>query len=327
MSKLPTWVQPLSLGIDLIDTGFQRPQFDASYLLVDANRAAFIDTGPNDCVPRLLGALTARGLRPDSVDWVIATHVHLDHAGGVGLLMKQLPHARLLVHPRGAPHLVDPTRLVQGAQAVYGSEAVARTYGTVLGVPTERVSTSYDAMTLQLGTRILQLFDTPGHARHHHCIWDARSQGVFTGDTFGLSYPELDTPQGRYILPSSTPVQFDPGALCHSVQRLMALQPTTAYLTHFGPVTDISVLGSRLVAQVHAMVDIARGVAEQPPAQRHAILCDQLLGLYLAQYRALGGPLSNEAFASCLSLDVELNAQGLGVWLDATTPPRQSTAS
>ncbi len=320
MSTLPPWVQPLPHGIDLIDTGFQRPQFDASYLLVDTHRAAFIDTGANDSVPRLLAALAARGLGPDAVDWVIATHVHLDHAGGVGLLMQQLPYARLLVHPRGAPHLVDPTRLVQGAQAVYGIEAVARTYGTVVGVPSERVTTSFDGMTLQLGRRILQLFDTPGHARHHHCIWDARSQGIFTGDTFGLSYPELDTPQGRYILPSSTPVQFDPDALCQSVRRLMALQATTAYLTHFGPVTDLPELGSRLLAQVNLMVDSARSVAELPAAQRHPLLCKRLASLYLEQYRALGGQVSDEALSTCLSVDIELNAQGLGVWLDAAAP-------
>ncbi len=196
MTNLPPWVQPFPLGIDLIDTGFQRPQFDASYLLIDAQRAAFIDTGTNTSVPRLLATLSARGLGPEAVDWVIVTHVHLDHAGGVGQLMQHLPHARLLVHPRGAPHLIDPTRLIAGAQAVYGEQAVTRAYGTLVGVASERVTQSHDGMTLQLGTRILQLFDTPGHARHHHCIWDARSQSIFTGDTFGLSYPELDTPKG-----------------------------------------------------------------------------------------------------------------------------------
>ena len=102
MTSVLPWVQNLPHGIDVIDTGFQRPQFDASYLIAQAGRAAFIDTGTNDSVPRLLAALAARGLSVEAVDWVIATHVHLDHAGGVGELMRHLPCAKLVVHPRGA---------------------------------------------------------------------------------------------------------------------------------------------------------------------------------------------------------------------------------
>src|SRR6478736_7969597 len=115
-------------GISAIDTGFFRPQFDASHLIVENGRAAFVDTGTNYSVPRLLAELSAKRLSPDSVDYVILTHIHLDHAGGAGLLMQQLPNAMLTVHPRGAVHMIDPGKLEASTVAVYGAEAMARTH-------------------------------------------------------------------------------------------------------------------------------------------------------------------------------------------------------
>ncbi|HET7795523.1 MAG TPA: MBL fold metallo-hydrolase, partial [Rhizobacter sp.] len=182
--------------IHVIDTGFHRPNFDAAYLLTHQGRAAFIDTGTSHSLPRLLQALNAAGLAAEAVDWVIPTHVHLDHAGGAGALMQALPRARLLIHPRGERHMVDPRALIAGASAVYGAEEVQRSYGTVVPVPQERVVVSVDGMTVHVGDvggRPLQVLHTPGHAKHHHCIWDAASRGFFTGDTFGLSYREFDT--------------------------------------------------------------------------------------------------------------------------------------
>ena len=219
---LPSFMVPLGQGLYAVDTGFHRDHFDAAYLMVERGRAAFIDTGTNFSVPRLLQALEALGLPLTAVDWVIPTHVHLDHAGGAGLLMQSLPEARLLVHPRGARHMIDPTALYQGALAVYGQAEMDRAYGQLRGVAADRVVSSSDGMTVELAGRPLTLLDTPGHARHHHCIWDEATRGWFTGDTFGLSYREFDTAQGAWIMPTSTPVQFEPDALANSVQRLMA---------------------------------------------------------------------------------------------------------
>ena len=120
------FVQTLAHGVHVIDTGFHRPLFDASYLIVENGRAAFVDTGTNFAVPRLLAALGDLGLGLDAVDFVIPTHVHLDHAGGAGLLMQSLPNARMLVHPRGARHMIDPQALYAGALAVYGQAAMDR---------------------------------------------------------------------------------------------------------------------------------------------------------------------------------------------------------
>jgi glyoxylase-like metal-dependent hydrolase (beta-lactamase superfamily II) len=313
LSTLP-FVQPLAHGIHVIDTGFHRAMFDASYLIVENGRAAFIDTGTNASVPRLLAALDATGLPRDAVDYVIATHVHLDHAGGVGLLMQQLPAAQLVVHPHGAPHLIDPTRLMNGARAVYGDEEVARSYGDVVGVPAARVLRTDDGMQLDLAGRPLAFIDTPGHARHHHCIWDERSRGWFTGDTFGLSYREFDTARGPWLLPTTTPVQFEPEALRASVQRLLAREPECMYITHYGRVGDVPRLAALLLEQMDAMVALALELPNDD--ERHAALMRGFGAIYRDRLQQHGCTLPAERIDELLALDCELNAQGMAVWLN-----------
>jgi glyoxylase-like metal-dependent hydrolase (beta-lactamase superfamily II) len=315
MPALPPFLLPLSHGVHAIDTGFHRDHFDAAYLVVHEGRAAFIDTGTNHGVPRLLASLEALGLARDAVDWVIPTHVHLDHAGGVGLLMQQLPNARLLVHPRGARHMIDPSALWEGATAVYGPEEMARSYGRLVPVPAERVDTSHDGQTVSLAGRPLRVADTPGHARHHHCIWDDASRGWFTGDTFGLSYREFDNARGEaWILPTSTPVQFDPEALQASIERLLAAQPACMYLTHYGRVGDVPRLGAQLLALVRELAAIGRRLQHAP--DRHEALKAAQLALFVRSLREHGCGQPEAQIAQLLAMDLELNAQGLAVWLD-----------
>ncbi len=310
------YVQALPHGIHVIDTGFHRPQFDAAYLIVEQGRAAFVDTGTNFAVPRLLATLDDLGLARDAVDYVIPTHVHLDHAGGCGLLMQALPSATLLVHPRGLRHLVDPQALYQGALAVYGQAVMDREYGQLLPVPAERAQATQDEQVVQLAGRPLVFIDSPGHARHHHCIWDARSAGWFTGDTFGLSYRETDSAAGAWAMPTSSPVQFEPGPLRQSIARLLARQPQQMYLTHFGAVADVPRLAGLLLAQVEAMVALAEGLAPSP--QRHGALKAGLQAIARQQLQR-HGLADVDAGLAGLALDIELNAQGLGVWLDRET--------
>lgn len=310
----PPFVQPIAHGIHVIDTGFHRPLFDAAYLIVERGRAAFVDTGTNDSVPRLLAALDAAGIARDAVDFVIATHVHLDHAGGVGQLMQQLPAAQLVVHPQGAPHLIEPSRLMAGARAVYGDDEVARTYGNVIGVPAERVLRTADEMTITLAGRPLTFLDTPGHARHHHCIWDERSRGFFTGDTFGLSYREFDTAQGAWAMPTTTPVQFEPEALRHSIERMLGYAPECIYVTHYGRVADVPRLATLLLTQLDAMVALALALPDD--AQRHAALMDGFIAIHMQSLHAHGSTLTEARVRELLALDNELNAQGIAVWLN-----------
>ena len=307
------FAQSLSDGLFVIDTGFHRPMFDASFLLVENGRAAFIDTGTNFAVPRLLAALADLGLAPSAVDYVIPTHVHLDHAGGAGLLMQSLPNATLLVHPRGARHMIAPQALYQGALAVYGQAEMDSAYGSLVAVPAERVQTTADGMTVHLAGRPLLFIDTPGHARHHHCIWDERSRGWFTGDTFGLSYREFDTAQGAWIMPTSTPVQFEPEPLRNSIQRLLAHEPDWMYLTHYGRVGDVRRLAGLLFEQIDAMVTLA--LAQRGASGRHAALKTGLTQRCREQLERHGLQDIDAGIAG-LALDIELNAQGLGIWLD-----------
>jgi glyoxylase-like metal-dependent hydrolase (beta-lactamase superfamily II) len=306
--------EPLTHGISVVDTGFVRPQFDASFLIVEQGRAAFVDTGPNSAVPRLLAALEAHGLQPDAVDYVVPTHVHLDHAGGAGLLMQHCPSAKMIIHPRGARHMADPTALMEGVRGVYGAEVAARDYGELVPVPTERMMETHDGMVLEFAGRRLKFIDTPGHARHHHCIWDEASRGWFAGDTFGIAYPQLHTPKGPYLLPTTTPVQFDQQALHASVARLLAEKPAFMYLTHYGAVKEPEKLSGQLLSQLDAMVEAA--LALKDAANRHQQLKRAFADIYLRELRRCGSTQSDASLVAVLANDIELNAQGLGIWLD-----------
>lgn len=300
--------------IHVIDTAFQRDHFDAAYLLVGNGRGAFIDCGTSHSLPNLLAAVERAGLGVDAIDWLILTHVHLDHAGGAGALMQRLPNARLLLHPRGAPHMIDPARLVAGATAVYGEAEMARSYGRIMPVAAERVVVAEDGHRLSLGGRELLCIDTPGHARHHLCVWDEASRGWFTGDTFGLSYRELDSAQGAFIVPTTSPVQFEPEALHASIDRLTAQAPEAMYLTHYGRVRDTARLAADLHVQIDAMTAIARACDGR--ADRHRALVAALGELCLERARAHGCRLDAAGVLRVLGMDIELNAQGLECWLD-----------
>ncbi len=316
-AALPGYLEPLGDGLWAVDTGFHRDRFDAAYLVVDSGRAAFVDTGTAFAVPRLLGALDALGLARDAVDLVIATHVHLDHAGGVGQLMQALPGATLVVHPRGARHMIDPAALWQGALGVYGAEQMARAYGELVPVPAERVRSTTDGETIHLAGRAFEFAHTPGHALHHHCIWDARSGGWFTGDNFGMAYPEFNVGGRSFIFPTTTPVQFDPEAMRASIDRLMAKAPRQMFLTHYSRITGVTDCAARLLAMIDATV--AAALAHRDAPDRLAATAAALMRLYADGARAFGVVLPDDRIAELLHDDVALNAAGLLAWLDRPT--------
>jgi len=301
-------------GIHTIDTGFVRPRFDAAYLVVENGRGAFIDCGTNFAVPRMLAALDEAGISAAEVDWLILTHVHLDHAGGAGELIARLPNAKLVVHPRGARHMIDPSVLWAGASAVYGEAVMEQTYGRLRPIAADRVIEAPDGHVVELAGRPLRCIDTPGHAKHHLTVYDERANVRFTGDVFGLSYRDFDTANGPFILPTTSPVQFDPPALHASIERLLALQPDAMYLTHYGRVEDVERLAADLHVQIDAMVDLARAAHGKP--DRHAVLMESLTDLYAARAAAHGWRHGRDALRQLLGMDIELNAQGLEVWLD-----------
>ncbi len=306
-------ISQLDHGVTVIDTGFMRPGLAAAYLVVENGRAAFVETGTARSTERLLAALGSAELDVGDVDYVIVTHVHLDHAGGAGSLIARLPNARLVVHPRGARHMIDPIELIQGATAVYGEEFIQQNYGSIVAVPAERVVCAPDDHVIELAGRPLRFVDTQGHAKHHFCVWDEASRGVFSGDTFGLAYPELRGDRGQLIFPTTSPVQFDPETMRASIDRLLALNPTWMYLTHYGRFGEPSRLADDLRRDIDIFTEFAK---TETGGERHARIRNRLLAHLMERLDAIGCPLDAEAREVALAMDVELNTQGLEVWID-----------
>jgi glyoxylase-like metal-dependent hydrolase (beta-lactamase superfamily II) len=306
-------------GISAIDSGYQRPTLDAIHLIVEGGRAAIVDAGVNSSVPRVLEALRAKGIAPAQVDYVVLTHIHLDHAGGAGLLLSQLPNTMLTVHPRGARHIIDPATLIASTRAVYGADAMARTYGQIVPVPRSRVIETPHGSSIKLNGREFAFYDTPGHARHHVCALDAKSGHVFAGDTFGLSYRELDCDGRQFIFPTSSPTQFDPAAAHRSLELISALRPAAIYVTHYSQVRDIT----RLADDMHRLIDAHEQLARAERAAgaaRHARLKAGVADIVLGEARRYGWRLARDAVLEIFSGDIELNAQGLAIWLDTFKP-------
>ena len=301
-------------GITTIDTGFgDRARFCAAYLVVDAGRAAFIDCGTGRSVPRMLAALDAAGVARADVDHLVLTHVHLDHAGGAGALLRELPNARVVLHPRGAPHMVDPAKLTASARQVYGDAEFERSYGALVPVPAGRVVEAVEGHVVDVGGRALRCIDAPGHARHHLAVWDARTRGWFTGDSFGLSYREFDTARGAMAIPTTSPVQFDPVEMRGTIERLLAAKPAHAWVTHYGRIDDVERIGGELLSLLDAMVAIAGDLAAGP--DRHGRLVAALERLYVDHARGHGVAAAEARVPELLAADIELNAQGLEAWL------------
>ncbi len=303
-------------GISAIDSGYQRPTLDAIHLIVEGGRAAIVDTGVNSSVPRVLAALRAKDIAPAQVDYVVLTHIHLDHAGGAGLLMSQLPNAMLTVHPRGARHIVDPSKLIESTEAVYGKDEMTRTYGQIVPVPRDRVIETPHGATIELNGRELVFYDTPGHARHHVCVFDAKSGHLFAGDTFGLSYRELDYAGRQFILPTTSPTQFDPAAAHRSLDLITGLRPGAIYVTHYSQVREIA----RLAGDMHRLIDAHATLARaqrDAGGDRHARLKAGVASIVLQEAKRYGWRLKERQVLEIFAGDIELNAQGLAIWLDA----------
>ena len=311
-------------GITAVDTEYLRLGMDAAHVIVAGAHAAIVDTGTNTSVPLILATLDELGVLPDSVEFVFLTHVHLDHAGGAGRLMQQLPNARAVLHPRGAPHMIDPTKLIAGSIAVYGAENFAKFYGEVMPIDENRIIVTTDRQRIALAEREFEFVHTPGHALHHHAIVDHGARSVFTGDTFGISYREFDTSRGAYIMPTTTPTQFDPEQLVASIDRLLAYEPRALYLTHYSRVTDVPRLGTALKLQIAAFVRIAREAAAALTGDTDAApdddalqarIRDGLRDYAFESLRAHGCTLADDAIDALLWGDFELNSAGLVAWL------------
>ena len=249
-------------AVDLRDRG--RPHHTSGYFIA-APRPAVVETGSAHCVPVWLQALAEWGVAPHDIAYVIVTHIHLDHAGGAGALLRHLPAARLVVHRRGARHLVDPSRLIAGARQVFGDN-LDTFFGLPEPVPEARLEVPEDGGELDLGGgHRLRFIDAPGHARHQHMILDAGAGCLFAGDELGTRFVDI---AGDYVLPDPAPAQFDPDAMLRSARLLLTLRPRTVLFSHFGAYPRSGdALSERLHDQVEAFVALGR-TGPQPPTSR-----------------------------------------------------------
>jgi glyoxylase-like metal-dependent hydrolase (beta-lactamase superfamily II) len=312
-------VQPhysqVATNILCIETGLYRHGLASCYLVREGDRLAFIDTGTAHTVPILMEIIDRLGLTPGHVDYVIPTHVHLDHAGGAGDLMAACPNARLVIHPKGAPHMIDPSKLAAGATAVYGKQAFEQVFGHLTPVPPERVIVADDGMEIDLAGRKLTFIDTPGHANHHGCLFDALTRGFFTGDTFGISYREFDNERGPLLFAPTTPVAFDPEAWQRSLDRMMHYEPSCMYLTHYSRIDDPASLVNGLRQSIRDLADLALAEEGRLPDGRLERLKQGVGGHLVEQVRRHGCAMDEARIRDLLAVDTELNAQGLEVWL------------
>lgn len=301
-------------GITVVDIGLERPRFGACYLIEANGAAAIFDAGTNYSVPRVLAALAARGLDPADVRHVIASHVHLDHAGGIGALLQELPNAQVLAHARGVRHLLDPSALQASAEQVYGVDVVARTYGELVPVPPARIRALADGENVDLDGRVLHFMDSPGHARHHVTLYDETSASWFTGDCFGISYRDFDGGTAPLIFPTSSPVQFEPGAMKATIARMLERRPRAMLLTHYSRIDEVEVRAQTLLRLIDAQVELARRYVGHEDAI--AALTEALQRLFYAEVERIAAPVSEAQTRRLLAIDAELNAKGMLIWLE-----------
>jgi glyoxylase-like metal-dependent hydrolase (beta-lactamase superfamily II) len=281
-------VRKLAPDLVLIDTGYTHtPEAVGVYLLL-GDRPALIETGPATTVDAVLEGVRAAGVDPRQLQAAAVTHIHLDHAGAAGTLAQRLPQLQVYVHPIGAPHLVDPARLIVSARRLYGDD-LDRLLGEPAPIPGERVHPVADGDTLLLGSRRLRAVDTPGHARHHHAFFDERSGDLFTGDVAGVALPN-----SRYVRPPTPPPDFDVPSWKASLTRLRALNPSRLLLTHFGPQAWVDELLDQLAMRIDRLVDRVRGAlaAGADPAA----ITEQVKQEALQEIDAADGPGSSARY-------------------------------
>ena len=303
----------LGFGITCIDADYIRPGMACFYLMEQDGECAIIETGTSHSVANLEQVMAAKALVPEQVRYVIPTHVHLDHAGGAGAMMAAFPNAQLLIHPRGARHMADPGRLIASSQEVYGEERFRELYGEILPIAEGRIRAMEDGETINLGERQLEIRHTRGHADHHFCVWDEMSKGWFSGDMFGISYPWFRFPAGDFLIPTTTPTQFNPEAYLASLEVLASYQPRRIYLTHYGELAYTKELADVLARQVISYCDLAPPhVGDKAGLER--ALSDYSMGL-LREFETSAPEVE---LRKLLAFDIDLNALGLEVWLQRT---------
>lgn len=312
-------VRDYTNGITSIDANLKRHGLASIHLLRVGDRYALIDTGTTYSVPYVLETLANKNIDVNQIDYVMLTHVHLDHAGGAGSFMQKFPNAKLVVHNRGFRHMVDPSILIKGATEVYGESEMQETYGEILPIPAERIIQTTDNFELNFNGRLIKFLDTQGHCKHHHCIYDTELNVFFTGDSFGIAYPEFVIDGKAFVYPTSSPTQFDPAEAHKTIDRLMSYNPEAMYLTHYSEIKFLDQVAVELHEQLDEYVVLAKNLLENnnlSAEEKQSAVYNGLFENCLKRIREHGCHLEAEKVKEVLDLDLDLNAQGLIYWFE-----------
>ncbi|WP_226585612.1 MBL fold metallo-hydrolase [Halobacillus litoralis] len=301
---------PMALGDDLylvdgFDLGFEGRT--GTYVFME-EEITLIETGPSPSVPRVLEGLKDLKRSPEDVRYIVLTHIHLDHAGGAGLLLQECPNAEVIVHKKGWRHLADPSRLIQGARAVYG-ENFDDLFDPIVPIPEERLMVKEDGDTLAISKRrTLTFYDTPGHAKHHIGIYDSLSEGLFTGDTAGIRYHQTADEGLVFYLPTTSPNQFDPDAMQRSINRFHELNPARVFFGHFGVTDDSEQAFNQVSEWIPVFVSEAKDALEQGEGMKGI---ENRIYQRVSSYLSENGIQPDHPVYEILKLDFEVCAMGL----------------
>ncbi|MFS0823788.1 MBL fold metallo-hydrolase [Bacillus sp. 1P02SD] len=297
--------------IDAHDLG--RKARTGSYIIKEG-KITIVETSASPSIPYILEGLKELEIHPYEVEYIIVTHIHLDHAGGAGLLLQHCPNAKVVVHPKGARHLADPSRLIAGARAVYG-EDFDTLFNPILPIPEEKLFVKEDQEELTIGSNCtLVFYDSPGHANHHFSIFDPVSNGIFTGDTIGVYYHELVKDDIELILPSTTPNQFRPDAMIESAEKIKSLGVTTIYFGHYGMTTNVNEVYKQLSFWLPIFVNAGKqSFAEHPSASpiEHKKRIKELILNEVTSYLDERNVPRNHDVYEIIGLDLDICSMGI----------------
>ncbi|RXT02329.1 MBL fold metallo-hydrolase [Ammoniphilus sp. CFH 90114] len=283
------------------------PGRTGTYVLHE-EQLTIVETSASPSVPYILDGFKELGIDPADLKYIIVTHIHLDHAGGAGLLLQSCPQAKVVVHPKGARHLAQPSRLIEGAKAVYGDQ-FDTLFHPIIPVPEDRLITKADGETLEIGPNCkLRFLDTPGHANHHFSIYDPVSNGIFTGDTLGVYYHQLEAAGMSFCLPSTSPNQFDPESMLNSMERIRNLDVDRIFFGHFSVAERTSDIYNQVEKWVPIFVNVAEETLNQGGNESEVYRrLYQVVQDYLLERQI---PTDHPVY-DILKLDLEVGAMGL----------------